>query len=413
MMTVMPKNAWADQEPDVACMVAQHAENARSRQSRRRVRPRRSSARCESTVAKCEAGQEPNTKAAYDDNNTTYNLLAGCGMDVETEASSRSKVYSYNGTFPAVQGQNDMTSGSPVVLSENQELCNHVMLRLEEGDSVERLTLLLWFHKESRRLSLSKSGCRLVQKALEVTGGTDRDLIIAELKDHVQELYASPNGNYVLSRAIEVLPASKIGWVISAVVGQGLVVSKHKFGCRVICRLIEHCTGANEEQIGALLDEILEDAPTLARHTYGNFVMQTMFEHTSSVRRKAILQRLLPEFSGLAMHRTGSLVAQRALTYCEAQDQDQALLALLSAEGETSLTEVACSHYGAFVIEQVSSLRQSRYAQEIKDVLANDLQRLATSQHSQGTTQQVAIAFGLATGEQLEQIAQLAEIACQ
>jgi pumilio RNA-binding family len=287
------------------------------------------------------------------------------------------------------------------------------MQQLDDGDSVQRLTLLLWFHKESRRLSLSKSGCRLIQKALEVTGGSDRDLIIAELKDHVCELYASPNGNYVLSRAIEVLPASKIGWVISAILGQGLVVAKHKFGCRVICRLIEHCAGANEEQIASLLDEILADAPTLARHTYGNFVMQTVFEHTSSIRRKAILQKLLPEFSGLAMHRTGSLVAQRALTYCDAEDQDHALLAFLSAEGETSLTEVACSHYGAFVIEQVSGLRHSRYAQEIKQVLANNLHRLATSQHSQGTTQQVAIAFGLATSDHLQQIAQIAQIACQ
>merc|ERR1712072_1634524 len=115
---------------------------------------------------------------------------------------------------------------------------------------------------------------------------------------------------HVLSRAIETFPAAKNAFVVSALLGHGVAVSKHRFGCRIVCRLIEHCT---EDQIGGLLDEALVQATILARHSFGNFVMQSVFEHASPARRSSMLSKLLPDLCALAMHRTGSLVVQRAL----------------------------------------------------------------------------------------------------
>lgn len=283
-------------------------------------------------------------------------------------------------------------------LIDDQELCNSIVQHLDEADKVEKLAAVLWFHKESRKLALSKSGCRVIQKAFEVTGGSDRDLILAELKDHVTELYESPNGNHVLSKAIEVLPAAKSSFVISALLGRGPVVSKHRYGCRVVCRLIEHGT---EDLMGSFLDEIQSDALSLSKHTFGNFAIQTALEHTSHDRRSAILTKLLPEFSSLAMHRTGSLVVQRALDYCNAQGQDVALRALLGAEGEHSIVEVACNHYGSYVLEQSAGLRSMQPAvSAIETVLVAHLHRLCASQSGR----RVVVAFGLASPEQIEQL---------
>lgn len=287
-----------------------------------------------------------------------------------------------------------------MAIVHSPERCNEVIQRLEEGDQTERLSVLLWFHKATRQLALSKPGCRVVQKAMEKTGGPDRDLIIAELKDHIAELYESPHGNHVLSRAIELLPTAKTAFIISALVGHGIAVSKHRFGCRVLSRLIEHCT--EEEQMGVLLNEVLAEADALARHTYGNFVVQAALEHITPARRSAVLRQLLPGFASLAMHRTGSLVAQRVLDYCDAEGQDLALCALLQAEGESSIAEIACSHYGSYVIEQLATLRQNHHAaqQAITKILASNMSYLATSRHAQ----RVIIAFGLDTTEQCEQL---------
>lgn len=385
----MPKMAWADYEL-AALDTQQTTEQVRARHAKRRVRQRRFGSK--------SAGQA----TTNDGSNATIDAKRELMMESKSSASNlqesmNKNVYSYNGEHPGVEGQTQMASSNPLALADDQELCNKVIHHLEEGEKIEKRTLLSWFHKETRKLALSRSGCRVVQKALEVTGGSDRDLIIAELKEHVVELYESPNGNHVLSRAIEVLPASKNGFIISALLGRGLAVSKHRFGCRVVCRLIEHCA---EEQIGSLLDEVLAEALPLSRHMYGNFVIQTALEHTSHARRSAVLTQLLPEFSSLTTHRTGSLVAQRVFDYCDAQGQDLALRVLLHAEGENSVVEVACSHYGSYVLEQVAGLHSMHHAaQEIGYVLGSNLHRLCASQHAQ----RVAIAFGLATPEQLEQ----------
>jgi mRNA-binding protein PUF3 len=295
-----------------------------------------------------------------------------------------------------------------MVLTEIPERCNQVIQWLEEGDQVSKLAVVIWFHKVTRQLALSKLGCRVVQKALEVTGGPDRDLIITELKDHIVELYESPHGNHVLSKAVEVLPAAHHSFVISGLLGQGVAVSKHRYGCRVMCRLIEH---NSEEQIGALLDESLAEADMLARHQYGTFVVQTALEHTA--RRSAILSQLLPGFPSLVMHRTGSLVSQRVLDYCSPVDQMKALRVMLDAEGENSIVEASCNHYGSYVLAQVANLRQKHPghseaevefrvnpAQEIERVLASNLQHLMSPGNEQHA-QRVAMAFGLVPAEQL------------
>merc|ERR1712146_772604 len=125
-------------------------------------------------------------------------------------------------------------------------------------------------HMITKDLALSKTGCRIVQKAFEVVGGADRDLLIRSLENHITQLYESPHGNHVLSRAIEVLPATRNGFVISALLGGAVTVSKHRFGCRIVCRLIEHCEEGmcSSTDFSLLLDEVLAEVGILAQHAF-------------------------------------------------------------------------------------------------------------------------------------------------
>jgi len=282
------------------------------------------------------------------------------------------------------------------LVNSTQE-CTAIIDILASGSDADKHALLLQLHPIARQLALSKSGCRIVQKALEVAGGLDRDVMIAALKEHVVELYESPHGNHVLSRAIEVLPASKIHFIISAVLGRGLAVSKHRFGCRIICRLVEHC---GEEAIGELLDEVLAETDELARHAFGNFVVQTAMEHASPLRRSAMLSQLLPGFAMLAMHRTGSLVAQRVLDYCDDAGQNLAIQALVRGEGAASIVDIACNRYGSYVLEQLAGIHHSA-REEAARILARDLHLLQGSEYAE----KVTLAFGLSSTEQLALVA--------
>lgn len=63
----------------------------------------------------------------------------------------------------------------------------------------------------------------------------------------------------------------------------------HPYGCRVIQRVLEHCT---EEQKRPVLDQLHDNLLTLVADQYGNYVIQHVIEHGQPEDRERIVQRL-------------------------------------------------------------------------------------------------------------------------
>lgn len=387
----MPGNYTANHS--VACGVEEHSRvyskrgNGRSRNARNRIMTNKS----------CPAANVP--FALHEDAFPSFAEAFGDAAYADSwqHSSFSENAVVYSGIVVndslAMTGSSELpcrfqnTIGNAANLLSQPEHCNDVIDELERGSATEKHMVVLWLLLDIRQLSISKAGCRVVQKAFEVAGNSDRDLMIAQIQDRIVELYESPHGNYVLSKAIEVMPAAKNGFIISALRGRCAAVSKHRFGCRVLCRLIEHC---EEAQIEDLLDEVMTVAPTLSQHQYGNFIVQSMFEHMGPARRQVLLQQLLPGFAAMCTHRTGSLVAQRILNYCDVAGQHAAIQALLESY---AVVDVACSHYGSYVVEEIAGMQASHsgLVQMIWSILADNLHYLFSSEHAERVTQ----AFGL------------------
>jgi len=267
--------------------------------------------------------------------------------------------------------------GDPLGLGESPRKSSEVLERLEHGSPTQRSQVLEWLLKAARPLALSKSGTRVVQRALEVAGGPGRDALVAELAPHAVELYESLHGNHVLTKVVEMMPSAALGPLIERLVERGpTAVARHRFGCRVMERLIEHCS---ETELGGLLDEIVAESGTLCRHPYGNFVVQHLLEHGTVRRQRDIMAQLLGSVPQLAMHRTASHVVQRALYYSEEEQRLAIVDAMLQAESPNSLVEVACSRYGSFVVEQLAGMRTPR-SEEVYRCISNGIPELVNSQ---------------------------------
>lgn len=279
-------------------------------------------------------------------------------------------------------------------LGESQARCAEAICRLEAAGPEETCQLVQWLSKAAHSLATSKFGCRLVQTALDKANCADRDALVKILQPHVEELYNCPHGNHVLSKIIEVTPSScaALGFVIEKFAGRGVTTAKHRFGCRIMERLIEHC---DESQIGSLVKEVVADAGTLIKHPYGNFVMQHLLEHWPS-ERGSILQAILQDVPGLAVHRTASHVVQKALDWCDEEGKEQIVVALLSCK---SLEQVACNRYGSYVVEQLEDV--STYNDEVKQRIAQDQQNL--SAHKDDYGRRVLQRFGLEAADQREE----------
>lgn len=242
----------------------------------------------------------------------------------------------------------------PKALAGNEELCNKVKARLS-ADSHEQDEVLEWLLMDARELALSPWSCRVIQMLLEVLPGQGIDSLVEVLNPFALELLESPHGNHVLTKMIEKLPSTSLKPIIAQIEGKGYTsVARHRFGCRVLERLIEHGT---EAEMCSLNNKFVARAEEICRHQYGNFVIQHLLEHGVFHRRVAIVQRLLPQVSQLAMHRTASHVVQKAMTYSDPEWQHAIVTALLSAEAPHSFAEVAASRYGSYVAEELLTLR--------------------------------------------------------
>lgn len=58
--------------------------------------------------------------------------------------------------------------------------------------------------------------------------------LVRELDGHVMKCVRDQNGNHVIQKCIESVPAEKIGFIFSAFCGEVATLSMHPYGCRVI-----------------------------------------------------------------------------------------------------------------------------------------------------------------------------------
>jgi pumilio RNA-binding family len=167
-----------------------------------------------------------------------------------------------------------------------------------------------------------------VQLALEVSDQSDQAYISGELHGCVRRAIASPHGNYVIQKIILELPTALTSFVIEELFGIAAEASRHRYGCRIVCRLLEH--SATDAMVVQLVEEILVETMDLCCHNFGHHVIQTILEHGHPAHKHTIAETLRAQSHLIARNRNAAYVAERALTYCSPADQQALTTTLLS-----------------------------------------------------------------------------------
>lgn len=201
-------------------------------------------------------------------------------------------------------------------------------------------------------MSLAADGCRTVQQALDVGNREELAEIVSELCGHVRRLINSRHGNYVIQKVVEVMPLARCSFVIEELRGVGAATARHKFGCRVLCRLLEHYS--NSESLEVLLDEVLAEAGTLARHPFASHVVKAALEFGQDEWRCRIVSAFLVDVPGFAQHRHGSRTMESALQHCSREHQCALVDGIVGVPGGAAA--LAKCRYGAFVVSALLKL---------------------------------------------------------
>jgi len=185
------------------------------------------------------------------------------------------------------------------------------------------------------QLCQQQTGCRRVQAALDECGSDqERKALAEELLGHVWEAARCPFGNYVLQRFITLLRPSDCQFIIKEISSHGgrapTQLARHRYGCRILQRLLEQC---RPEQMEPVTNSLLKEALQLVRHQYGNFVMQRILSHGTPAQQHLLCQVLEPHARDLTTDQNASAVLAKAMVHCRSEDKASLARRLLSQPG--------------------------------------------------------------------------------
>lgn len=241
-----------------------------------------------------------------------------------------------------------------VVSIVGEELCAQLSAKLEAG-GVERADALAALSGRVREFSFDLVGCRVVQLALSVAGRSDAASLVGELRGHVRDGVGSPAGNYVIQKLVEVMPMSLVEFVSEELEGVGAVTARHRFGCRVLCRLLEHHpSDGSTGPTARLVSEVMESTASLCCHAYGHHVIECALEHGTAEQKHGIAEALQVNIIRNAKNRFASYVLRKALLFCQLEDQQTLASALFSEPAKFSA--LAENQYGGFVVRTLLKL---------------------------------------------------------
>lgn len=259
---------------------------------------------------------------------------------------------------PSPEASASDSSHAPTCAAEGSEV-QGLMAQLTAGGE-ERSAAIFALRGCVWHLSRGPLGCRVVQLALEVASSSDAKALVEELHGHVEEAMYSPHANFVLQKVIEALPASVASFISQELAGKAVIAARHRYGCRILCRLLEHSLGTAT----ALIDEFLEHAEGLCRHTFGHYVMKAVLEHGTVEQKHRVARAIWAGPSSLstghsssragtglvrnAMHRNASYVTEKVLEQGSAEDVATLARALAHSKNVQALGQ---SPHGCHVVK--------------------------------------------------------------
>jgi len=130
------------------------------------------------------------------------------------------------------------------------------------------------------RLSRDAKGCRQVQQAFEEARSDEERVALASgLIGRVWAALKCPNANHVVQKCISTIRPVDAQFIIDELrdgaAGGVAQAARHRYGCRIIQRLLEHCA---VDQLALMVNELSAEVVSLSSHSYGNYVVQHMLE---------------------------------------------------------------------------------------------------------------------------------------
>uniref|UniRef100_A0AC35U850 PUM-HD domain-containing protein n=1 Tax=Rhabditophanes sp. KR3021 TaxID=114890 RepID=A0AC35U850_9BILA len=227
------------------------------------------------------------------------------------------------------------------------------------GNQDQRTRLIAIIKGNVIELASAMYGCRVIQKAFETVSLKEQLELLHEMKDSIILLIVGQNSNHVIQKVIEKVPPPELQFLVDSFFQENgetvTSLSCQPYGCRVIQRILEHCT---PEQKRPILEEIHNNIETNTCNEYANYVVQHVITHGEQEDVDRIVEEVKNNFLKYSQHKFASNVIEKCL------DTN-------GSHYKNSIINAVCAdhEYGNFVIQKMLDVADSSHRKKLMNCI--------------------------------------------
>jgi len=263
--------------------------------------------------------------------------------------------------------------------AEARQMADRLLEQFRAGGTSQSLALASF----ERMAFTSKTSSRAAQMVLD--DGPAAAAFADCLRGHVRSAVQNKHANHVVAKIMEKLPVGRVSFVVDELKGFGQEIAKSCFGCRVLCRILEHFDLTTLQ----LLEEILSDLSELCNHPFASFVVRHLLEFGAPEHKHRVADALRSDVFGFAKDKFGSHVVEATLKYASLEDQQVLAKELLG--NKEQLMVLAANQFGRHVVRALLAL-PGALKKEAFDVLHPMEDQLKASRYGKSVLQSLRAA---------------------
>lgn len=195
------------------------------------------------------------------------------------------------------------------------------------------------------------------------------------LRTRLLDACESKHANFLLQKCIEKRPYDSMRFAVDKLaemapmsiavasatqrLPRANTVALHKYGCRVLERLISH--GSHDPAMQSVMCQLVhgESLRRLMKHQFGNHIVQIVLEHCHGLPgvRGDIAEYLLSDIEKFSRHRVASHVVEKALVLCGRSHQVRLCREILSRRDALSVPVGKHFNYAAHVLKTAQAVQ--------------------------------------------------------
>ena len=228
---------------------------------------------------------------------------------------------------------------------------NYVLQKMfEHGNLSHKAALVDSMRGHVFELSTQAYACRVVQKALGCILVEQQASLMQEVDGKVMDCIKCENGNHVIQVAIEQVPLKHIPFVVKAIQHEIRYLSMHKYGCRIIQRLLEF---AKDDAKFWLVPELHRCAGILIGDQFGNYVLANIIEKGDAMDRDRVIEVVRRSLVQYSKEKFASHVVEKCIRFGTDQHRRHFIEAFcaLGDLGTDQLEPLIRDNYANYVLQ--------------------------------------------------------------